>query len=67
MKCNKTYSLNVRVVEEFEREMGDANKSELLEALMIKFLIDYSRGGRVPRGGRVKTDSSSLGKRSVAT
>lgn len=43
MKTQKTYSLNVKVVEAFDREMGDANKSELLEALMIHWMMEYSR------------------------
>jgi len=43
MKTQKTYSLNVEVVKAFELETGNLNKSELLEALMIKFLVEYSR------------------------
>lgn len=39
MKCNKTYSLNVEVVKEFEKEVPDQQRSCVLEALMIQFLI----------------------------
>lgn len=43
MKCNKTYSLNVEVVKAFEEEVDDQTRSRLIEALMIQFLVDYSR------------------------
>lgn len=39
MQCNKTYSLNVEVVKAFEEEVEDQQRSRVLEALMIKFLI----------------------------
>lgn len=43
MKCNKTYSLNVEVVKAFEEEVESQTRSRLLEALMIEFLIKYTR------------------------
>ena len=43
MKCNKTYSLNVEVVKEFEMEVEDQTRSRLIEALMIQFLVEHSR------------------------
>ena len=43
MKCNKTYSLNVEVVKAFEEEVEDQTRSRLIEALMIQFLVEYSR------------------------
>lgn len=39
MQCNKTYSLNVEVVKAFEEEVEDQQRSRVLEALIIKFLI----------------------------
>lgn len=43
MKCNKTYSFNVEVVKAFEEEVESQTRSRLLEALMIEFLIKYTR------------------------
>jgi len=43
VKVHKTYSLNIKVVEAFEEELGESNKSNLLEALMIEYLIKYTR------------------------
>lgn len=48
MKCNKTYSLNVEVVKAFEEEVADQTRSRLIEALMIEFLIKYTRGDKTP-------------------
>ena len=43
LKSNITYSINVKVLEEFNLEVKDQTRSRLIEALMIKFLIDYSK------------------------
>ena len=43
MKTNCTYSLNVEVVKAFNEEVDDQTRSRLIEALMIRFLVDYSR------------------------
>jgi hypothetical protein len=43
VKTNCTYSLNVEVVKAFNEEVDDQTRSRLIEALMIKFLVDYSR------------------------
>lgn len=43
MKTHVTFSLNTKVVEEFNLEVEQGARSELLEALIIKFLVDYSR------------------------
>lgn len=48
MKCNKTYSLNVEVVKAFEEEVADQTRSRLIEALMIEFLIKYTRDNKTP-------------------
>jgi hypothetical protein len=48
MKCNKTYSLNVEVVKAFHEEVADQTRSRLIEALMIEFLIKYTREGELP-------------------
>jgi len=43
VKIHKTYSLNRTVIDEFEREFPDVNKSRLLEALIIDYLMNFSR------------------------
>ena len=43
MKTNCTYSLNVEVVKAFNEEVDDQTRSRLIEALMIQFLVEYSR------------------------
>lgn len=47
LKVNKTYSLNVEVVKAFDEEVEDQTRSRLLEALMIEFLVKYSRERQV--------------------
>lgn len=44
MKVVKNYSLNVEVVKAFDAEVSDQTRSRLIEALMIKFLVEYTRG-----------------------
>ena len=44
MKVIKNYSLNVEVVKAFDEEVSDQTRSRLIEALMIKFLVEYTRG-----------------------
>uniref|UniRef100_A0AAT9JA85 ORF20 n=1 Tax=Nitrosopumilaceae spindle-shaped virus TaxID=3065433 RepID=A0AAT9JA85_9VIRU len=44
MKVVKNYSLNVEVVKAFDEEVSDQTRSRLIEALMIKFLVEYTRG-----------------------
>ena len=43
MKVQKTYSLNIEVVKAFDEEVDDQTRSRLIEALMIQFLVEYSR------------------------
>lgn len=43
MKVQKTYSLNVEVVKAFDEEVDDQTRSRLIEALMINWLVKYSR------------------------
>uniref|UniRef100_A0AAT9JHW6 ORF68 n=1 Tax=Nitrosopumilaceae spindle-shaped virus TaxID=3065433 RepID=A0AAT9JHW6_9VIRU len=58
MKCNKTYSLNVEVVKAFEEEVEDQTRSRLIEALMIEFLVKYSRERPQESHGNVDSDLS---------
>ena len=44
MKVVKNYSLNIEVVKAFDAEVSDQTRSRLIEALMIKFLVEYTRG-----------------------
>ena len=44
MKVVKNYSLNIEVVKAFDEEVSDQTRSRLIEALMIKFLVEYTRG-----------------------
>ena len=50
MKVVKNYSLNVEVVKAFDEEVDDQTRSRLIEALMIKFLVEYTRGDESPSG-----------------
>lgn len=43
MKVQKTYSLNIEVVKAFDEEVDDQTRSRLIEALIIEFLVKYSR------------------------
>jgi len=44
LKVVKNYSLNEEVVKAFDEEVDDQTRSRLIEALMIKFLVEYTRG-----------------------
>ena len=44
MKVVKNYSLNIEVVKAFDAEVSDQTRSRHIEALMIKFLVEYTRG-----------------------
>lgn len=48
MKVVKNYSLNIEVVKAFDEEVSDQTRSRLIEALMIQFLVEYTRGGETP-------------------
>lgn len=48
VKINKTYSLNMVVIQELEKEFPDLNKSRLLEALIIEYLMKYDRESNLP-------------------
>lgn len=43
MKTQKTYSLNTEVVRAFDEEVDDQTRSRLIEALMVNWLVKYSR------------------------
>jgi hypothetical protein len=43
MKAIQNYSINVEVLKEFNEEVDDQTRSRLIEALMIQFLVKYSR------------------------
>ena len=44
MKAIQNYSINVEVLKEFNDEVDDQTRSRLIEALMINWLVKYSRG-----------------------
>jgi len=48
LKVVKNYSLNIEVVKAFDAEVDDQTRSRLIEALMIKFLVEYTRGEDTP-------------------
>jgi len=62
MKVQKTYSLNIEVVKAFDEEVDDQTRSRLIEALMIEFLVKYSREKNTSSPKRVK-DSGFKGER----
>ncbi len=43
MRVQKTYSFNHEVVEAFDKEVSSQSRSRLIEAMMIEFLVKYSR------------------------
>ncbi len=43
MKAIQNYSINVEVLKEFNDEVDDQTRSRLIEALMINWLVKYSR------------------------
>ena len=48
MKSVVNYSINVKVLEEFNDEVKDQTRSRLIEALMIEFLVKYTRDDKIP-------------------
>jgi hypothetical protein len=48
LKVVKNYSLNIEVVKAFDAEVSDQTRSMLIESLMIKFLVEYTRGEDTP-------------------
>ena len=48
MKSIQNYSINVRVLEEFNDEVESGHRSEIVEALLIEFLIKYTREKKLP-------------------
>ena len=48
LKVVKNYSLNIEVVKAFDAEVDDQTRSRLIEALMIKFLVEYTWGEDTP-------------------
>ena len=43
MKTNVTYSFNIEVLLEFNAEVKEGTRSRLIEALMIKYLMDHTK------------------------
>lgn len=43
MKSIQNYSINVRVLEEFNDEVESGHRSEIIEALIIEFLVKHTR------------------------
>jgi len=43
MKSNITYSINVEVLQAFNEEVEDQTRSRLIEALMVDFLVHYTK------------------------
>ncbi len=43
MKSTQNYSINVKVLEEFNDEVNNGTRSAIIEALIIKFLMDFAR------------------------
>lgn len=48
MKSIQNYSINVKVLEEFNREVDSGKRSEVVEAMIIHFLVKYSRENKLP-------------------
>lgn len=55
MQIPKTLSLNIKVVEEFEREVDSGDRSRIIEAMMIRFLMEYSKEDVTPPRSRGQT------------
>ncbi len=43
-RVQKTYNIELAVVEAFDEEVDDQTRSRLIEALMINWLVEYTRG-----------------------
>jgi len=61
MQINKTLSLNSVVVEEFEREVNSGDRSRVIEAMMIRFLMKYSKEERSVSPPKIKTSLAKSG------
>ncbi len=48
MKTHVTLSLNVKVVEEFFNQVQSGDRSGVIEALMIQYLLNDSQGDLSP-------------------
>jgi hypothetical protein len=48
MKSVVNYSINVEVLKAFNDEVADQTRSRLIEALMIEFLVKYTRDDKIP-------------------
>ena len=48
MKSTQNYSINVKVLEAFNEEVDSGHRSEIIEALIIEFLVKYTREGKLP-------------------
>jgi hypothetical protein len=59
LKSVVNYSINVEVLKAFNEEVEDQTRSRLIEALMIEFLVKYSRG---PGEAHEDVDSNLLQK-----
>ncbi len=60
MKSIVNYSINVEVLKAFNDEVEDQTRSRLIEALMIEFLVKYSR--EKPQESHESVDSDLLQK-----
>lgn len=43
MKSTVNYSINVEILKAFNEEVPSQGRSALVEALLIKFMVDHSR------------------------
>lgn len=59
MKSTQNYSINVKVLEEFNDEVETGHRSEIVEALIIEFLFKYSREAELPT---IVSNSNGLAK-----
>jgi hypothetical protein len=48
VKSVVNYSINVEVLKAFNDEVADQTRSRLIEALMIEFLVKYTRDDKIP-------------------
>lgn len=62
MKSVVNYSINVEVLKAFNDEVEDQTRSRLIEALMIEFLIKYSR--ETPQKSH-EIDDSNLSQKEI--
>lgn len=48
MKSTQNYSINVKVLEAFNEEVDSGHRSEIIEALIVEFLVKHTREGKLP-------------------